>query len=297
MSAVRWTADRPWPGERAFLVALLCALALACLYQLASLLHVWPAGASVPAPPAVRLEQWVANQAASAGRLSVSRWHLFGQSVPGHDPRTAAQLAPDTTLQLVLKGIVAGDGPRQGWIIIADGQGADRYVAVGGAVSDGVTLDSVYPDRAVLSRNGTLESLRLPRAPAAGTQAADRPATTASAPGFLQAAPSLGIGSVSAKPAAARLDGPAQALLRDVRPVPVVEGGRWVGVRLQAGAYAPLLQQLGLQPDDVVVAVNGTAIDSAERAQTAAQGLLGAQSANVTVRRQGKTHHLQVRLQ
>ena len=86
------------------------------------------------------------------------------------------------------------------------------------------------------------------------------------------------------------------ALARQVSVMPVLENGRFIGVRLAGARDVPLIAQLGLQPDDVVTSVNGIALDSPERAQEIARNLAAASALNVTVRRNGKSENLSAAL-
>ena len=78
--------------------------------------------------------------------------------------------------------------------------------------------------------------------------------------------------------------------------MPVLENGRFIGVRLAGARDVPVIAQLGLQPDDVVTSVNGIALDSPERAQEVARSLAGASAVKVTVRRNGKSENLSAEL-
>jgi general secretion pathway protein C len=85
--------------------------------------------------------------------------HLFGVAADSGDPSSA----PATSANLALTGTLAGREPEQGWAIIgASGQSA-RVYATGAALPGGTKLVAVYPDRVILDRNGSRESLMLPR--------------------------------------------------------------------------------------------------------------------------------------
>jgi hypothetical protein len=72
---------------------------------------------------------------------------------PSGTPRTAADL--------LLAGTLATENPKTGLAIISDAGPAQVY-EVGASVGD-ASLHSVYRDRVVLSRNGRLETLALPK--------------------------------------------------------------------------------------------------------------------------------------
>jgi general secretion pathway protein C len=247
------------------------------------------------------LEQWAAGTALQSGQ-SLARWHLLGQALVANDMRSIAQSAPDTTLNLVLKGIVSAEDPKKGWVIIADGQNVDRRYVVGDAIGSDVTLDSIYSDRVILSRAGVLETLRLPKSQAlnAGqasttTSQTTQGSTTQNATTPYVQSP-ISLGGVDWNQTSAKLGVDVKALAQQVTVLPVIENGQIVGVRLQGSVDTPLVSRLGLQADDVVTAINGIALDSPSKAQAVAQSLATANSATVTIRRNGKIENLKVGL-
>jgi general secretion pathway protein C len=84
--------------------------------------------------------------------------------------------ATQTSMQLVLTGIIAGKDPRVGFAIVGENATAAKVHAVGDNVPGGAKLHSVYSDRVLLDRNGHLEYLTLPRtSSAASTPIRSRP--------------------------------------------------------------------------------------------------------------------------
>lgn len=305
---------------RAFALAALAVAALVLAVALARLGGVLLAfgGPAIPQAAPMTVEQLV--RGAESGAASLSSWHLFGNALPAADSRGVAA-APDTGLDLVLRGLFAGDDPKDGRAILVDGNGVERSVRPGDEVASGVTVDGVYPDRITLSRGGAIEALRLPRPeggaapqPAGGSgpggiaiqnrplppsmvpQAAGGTLPGMPAPGQPFVTPGVSTAAIDWNAATAKLGVDAQQLAREVSVLPVMEGGRFVGVRVQAGRDNPLAAKLGLQPDDVVTAVNGIPLDSPARAAEVARTLSQAQSAEVTVRRDGATRKLRVDL-
>src|SRR6185437_17129028 len=85
--------------------------------------------------------------------------HLFGTA-----PLANSTDAPPTNMQLVLTGVIAVKGhPDQGQAIIGANVADAKLYMVGTAISGGARLHAVYDDRVLLERNGTLETLMLPR--------------------------------------------------------------------------------------------------------------------------------------
>jgi general secretion pathway protein C len=296
--------------------AMVCALALALLAAAFAARLIWAAmglfADPVPPPTPMSVEQLTAE--AEAGAVNaVSQWHLFGVGLPARDTRSLASTAPDTGLQLTLRGIFAADDPKLGRAIIAAPGGADRGYSVGQEVSPGVSLDAVYPDRVMLLRDGALEALRLPRAdggvvasaPGTGSAAVAGPGQPRNTvpmravpvdqpPGAAQpfVNPVMSLGGVDWNKTTQGMNIDVAALAQQVQLLPVMENGQFVGVRLSAGPQQAMLEKLGLRPDDIVTAVNGQSITDPSRIQGIVAGLSTASRVSVQIRRNGKTETL-----
>lgn len=279
--------------------------------------HLWLAlDWNAPLPSADPVA--VAEPAQAAPPPSLANWHLFGNAQLPSDPRTLAN-APETTLPIDLRGVLAGDNPKQGRAIIADDSG-ERSVWVGREVAPGVVLDAVYPDRVALSRGGAIEVLKL-RAPQAAGGASSAPVPTAAratqgatamaAPNGSMATPSAPIdrtmfGQVTApvqpmqgvdmEKVKQQLGVDPATLANQITPLPVMENGKFVGVRLNGGQAATVLQKLGLQADDVVTAINGIPVTDPSRIGAAVGSLSQSSHVEVAVRRNGKPQTITVEL-
>ena len=171
--------------------------------------------------------------------------HLFGIAPDTGDPSDA----PATSANLALSGTLAGREPELGWAIIgATGQAA-RVYATGAALPGGAKLFAVYPDRVILDRNGSRESLMLPR-------------LSGGAGGNL--APRVAGQDPGGAPNASLADSVRQLLVQNpqaggdlLRPQPVFAGGSLRGYRVYPGRNRAQFAGLGLQPGDLVMAVNG----------------------------------------
>lgn len=249
---------------------------------------------------------------------SLSNWHLFGNAGLPVDNRALAN-APETQLPIDLRGVLAGEDPKRGRAFIADANG-ERGYNVGQEVAPGVVLDAVYADRVALSRGGAIEILKL-RTPAAAAQApsaasgsstrpaaaitpfttpgAAAPAATSNAPIdrtlFGQVtAPNLPMQGVDMDKVRQQLGVDPAVLANQITPLPVMENGKFVGVRLNAGQHAAVLGKLGLQPEDVVTAINGVPVTDPSRIGAAVAGLAQASRIEVQVRRNGQSQTLTV---
>jgi general secretion pathway protein C len=196
--------------------------------------------------------------------------HLFGIGAVA-----AGADAPTTSMPLILAGVIANPDPGKGVAIIGENAAVGKLYAVGAAIPGGVHLHAVYSDRVLLERNGALETLMLPH----------------SAPGR-PAAPQ------AAAPRAAAGRESASLLAGLARVQPVFNQGKLQGYRIfPGGAHgASAFSQLGLKPGDMIMAVNGTALDDAARAMEVLQTLSSSATATVTVSRNGQTQEVNLNL-
>jgi general secretion pathway protein C len=206
---------------------------------------------------------------------AVTNAHLFGAP-----PRPAqdASNAPETSMPLVLTGIIAGNDPQNGLAILGPNAQSAKVYAVGDNVPGGAKLHSVYSDRVVIDRNGQLESLALPHQTAANgppPSAAALPADNSSIERMRR--------MISEQP----------GLLTDVmRPQPVIDHGRMNGFRVYPGRNRMAFTRLGLRAGDQVTAINGTPLDDRDRSEQILHTLSSSSEAHVTVIRNGQTQDL-----
>lgn len=182
-----------------------------------------------------------------------------------------------TSLNLALFGIRQDQASGRGSAIIATPDGVQRSFAVGEEIVPGVTLTSVDFDSVTISRGGTPEQLFMDQSPAAQVVAPGPPAAPAAAPP-VQVAPAPGVA-----PAA-----PPPNLAAEIAFQPRVTGDSVTGLSVSPLGSGEGFRALGLRPGDVVVAVNGRRIDSAEKARSIPADLAGARRATVQVERDGR---------
>jgi general secretion pathway protein C len=209
---------------------------------------------------------------------SILNAHLFGVAAPvAGDPSSA----PATTLNLFLAGTIAGPDPVQGWAIIGENAQSARVVATGSSLAGGAVLKAVYPDRVVLELGGRLESLMLPRlSGAAGVYPARAASSDA---GAMIDAVRNAIGSQAGMARIGEI----------VRPQPVFANGALRGVRAYPGANRQLFMKLGLQPGDLVTAINGAQLDNVQRATETLRNL-GSESVQLTVIRHDQARQVSI---
>ena len=205
-------------------------------------------------------------------------WHLMGVALQGSQPvQTNTPVdAPETKLNLILKGALASNDPEHARAIIADPRGKEEQYAVGEQLPGNAELSEIHPDRVILKRNGRFETLRLPKDKRSSNTVASR--------------------TVSARPKASprqRLSSARQQLQRGspnlsnlVRATPKRgENGKTIGYTLSPGRDPDLFAQVGLQEGDVAIQINDIKLDNPTNSARALKSMQSGESVSVTVMR------------
>jgi general secretion pathway protein C len=196
--------------------------------------------------------------------------HLFG--LPPAPPPVDDANAPATSMPLVLVGTIAGVDPKNGLAIIGTTASNAKVYPVGDRVPGNARVHAVYADRVLLDRNGSIEALLLPRKITGSGAAAQLAPAGPSALDRVQRA-------ISNEP----------GLIADVlRPQPVFAEGKLRGYRVYPGQNTRAFATLGLRNGDLVLAINGTALDDPARGNEIFSSLGNSDQARVTVMRNGQ---------
>jgi general secretion pathway protein C len=206
---------------------------------------------------------------------SILRSNLFGRvavAANGAD-------APVTSIAMVLVGVIADADPARGYAILGASAAAVALHLVGDTLPGGARLHSVYPDRVLLDRGGTVEALMLPRQSTSLMPPPPMPVT------------------------ANALDR-VQKLVREnpgivgeiLRPQAVLADGKQRGYRVYPGPNQKAFEKLGLRPGDLVIAINGTSLDDPSRGGEIFGTLGSVAEARVTVVRGGSQQDLNLNL-
>jgi general secretion pathway protein C len=141
---------------------------------------------------------------------------------------------------------------------------------VGARVPGNARVHAVYIDRVLLDRNGAIEALMLPRK-------------------FTGNGPAPAVAGPSALDRVQRAISNEPGIVSDVlRPQPVFADGKLRGYRVYPGGNVRAFATLGLRNGDLVVAVNGTALDDPTRGNDIFTSLANTDQARVTVMRNGQ---------
>ena len=232
-----------------------------------------PDGSAAPPP--------VAAQAAAQGTdvRPIVMANLFGQSTPAAGSGTSA---PVTSLALVLVGVIADADPLRGFAILGPSAAAARMFLVGNVLPGGAKLHSVYADRIIIDRGGSLETLLLPRRQGAGV------ASIATAAPLSVVAPATRMQQIVQQ---------NPGVIGDIiRPQAVLADGRQRGYRVYPGPNQQAFGRLGLRAGDLVTAINGTPLDDAARSAEIFGTLASSAEARITVMRSGRQQDLVLNL-
>lgn len=258
-------------------------LVVAVAYLAAQL--VW---ALMPVPEAARWQAPSLPPPATSARAetnvqALADAHLFGAYQPAPSAQNAAE-APDTRLSLTLLGILSATAENESRALIGSSDGEEKPYAIGDDVIRGVSLQAIFPDRVVLSRNGTLETLRLNK---------DTPSTAEAPPPSHAAAADTTqmLGRIRDEV----MSDPSKAS-QYIRVQPANVNGQLKGFRIYPGRDRGAFNQLGLRPGDLVTSVNGVQLDDSQKALQMLTDLSKASSVSLTVERGGQTQTLNVTL-
>lgn len=194
--------------------------------------------------------------------------------------------APETRLNLVLKGVLAATPMHMASAIIAQGKNAKENVyGIGDKMPGGVTIKEIYPDYVMLERNGSLETLKLQKISGiSGIKSAGSSGRSFSG-GFKRGgatSPGMALNKIRTNILKNPTSFGDYAL-----PVVVKKNGKQIGYRLQPQDKGQLLQELGIQPDDVITQINGVRLNKPQNGISALRKLSTAKSLNIVVQRNG----------
>ena len=210
---------------------------------------------------------------------SIADAHLFGESSADANPVPVETVdAPDTRLNLKLRGTVATDDQSKAHAIIVGSTGNEDAFFIHDLIPGGAVLHRVLPDRVILNRGGILETLRLPEKSVGAVAGTPR---TRSATG--RVAPTL-------PTSVQNLVAPTATGFTDiVRPQPYMPNGQLQGYRVYPGRDRRAFASLGLQPGDLVTEINGMALNIPAQGSEAFSTLSNAAPVTLTVERNGQS--------
>jgi general secretion pathway protein C len=244
----------PLDSTLRLLVVVLAAFIAVMLGQLTWTLVEPQSVLPAPAPVALTLAEASADSG-QGGFAELASLSVFGSAAG--KPASAALNAPDTSLSWVLKGVLTDPDPARSAAILAPQGQPEKAYRVGASLPGNVRLEQVLADRVILARDGKLETLRLQRASLAASKAPAR--RTAALP---QVDSNL---TIAADGGVARIDreewmNNPQRFMEVVSATPVLIDGAMYGLEVSPARNAREFEAAGLQPGDVITAVEGTPV-------------------------------------
>jgi len=256
--------------------AVMVVLVIAIAWQLVQLtwllLDRGPAPQTAVMPPPMN----IAPVRSGVDIQSIVNAHLF--DVPAADTPANAADAPETQMNLVLSAVFAYADPTRGLAIIGESAQSAKVFAVGSMVRPGTRLHSVYIDRVILDRGGSLEALALPKRNSGAV--------------VINRAPPPPPQNQFTDNLRRMAETNPSAFAEIIRPQPVFANGVQRGYRVYPGRNRQQFTKLGLVPGDLVLSINGTPLDDPQRGAEIFNTMGSADRVTVTVERNGQSQEL-----
>ncbi len=266
-------------------------LIIACAYLLVEITWMFlPQGEKSVAPVQQKKQAVVSMQAQQNNFRKLTSANIFGVSKKAASQKQTK--APETKLNLTLKGVLAAKPMNRASAIIAQGKsGKEDIYSVGDRVPGGVLIKEIHSDYVVLERNGQLETLKLQKISGVGNFGST--ATFRNTANL----------SLNRSPGAALKEIRANILKNPTSfgdyalPVLVKENGKQIGYRLTPQKKGGLLSDLGIQRTDIITEINGVKLDKPQNGISALRKLSTAKNLNIVVKRNGAEVPLNISLQ
>jgi general secretion pathway protein C len=265
-------------------------LIVACAYLLVEITWMFLPQDDASMAPAQNRKQPVVNtprQQDSFRKLTSA--NIFGVSETAAPQQPSK--APETKLNLTLKGVLAAIPMELASAIIAQGKsGKEEIYSVGDKMPGNVLIKEIHPEYVVLERNGRLETLKLQKiSGVAGLEAANTSSLSSRRAG--------GSHAKQLKQIRSNIIKNPTSFGEYALPVVVKENGKQIGYRLKAQKKGELLAKLGIQSTDVITQINGVKLDQPQNGISALRKLSTATNLDIVVRRNGAEVPLNISLQ
>jgi general secretion pathway protein C len=216
---------------------------------------------------------------------------LFGQAAGPLSPLGGqVEAAPVSTLNLVLKGIVAVRPMRRALVVIAErGSATEQLYGQGEEISGNVVIREIHPDRVIISRAGILETLFLEgfKNPAPKPDSVARETRARANSDYIQPRGD-GINWLIKQDYWDGKLADVPGLAREVGVEVYSENSQQKGYRLVAVQNSKLLNTLGLLPGDILLSVNGRAMNSIQEGLAAYQQVKNGGQVTIEINRNGR---------
>lgn len=271
---------------------------------------VWPQPVSTPLTPS---HYSAASKASSTTSVqNIIEQFLFGKKTVTNKTNTAQQNevinnAPETRLSINLTGIVAVSNDDKAGIAIIESQGRQvSYLVEEVVQGTRAEVAQILPDRVILSVNGRFETLMLDgldfskkvSMPVLAAREAQDMGPQKIEQSELQinatADPDVKVAIIETREEL--LSEPGK-LFDYIRVSQAMSDGELIGYRLSPGKEPALFKQMGLQNNDLAVAINGYQLTDLQQAMAAINELRNTSDATITIERDGEQIDVQFSLQ
>ncbi len=232
--------------------------------------------------------------------IRISQKHVFGRaSSDSTTTERPKEAAPETRLNLFLQGVLAFSPPELAMAIIRSGNGDEKIYNIDDKIIGQATLKEVHPEHVIISRNGKLETLKLPEKVEAFTvNQPTRKKTTASRSRNQRGTPSH-LANLPSNPRKLRdhfIKNPT-TLAELVTTRPYRKNGKLIGYTIRPKQRRDILESHGLVAGDIVTEVNGIKLSSSQQGLKALRKLVKASSIELVVLRGGVETPISVSLE
>jgi general secretion pathway protein C len=181
--------------------------------------------------------------------------------------------------------------PEAGAAIIAVGRNPQQTYWTGDTIKDigNTTLYLVFADRVLLDRGGGRYEALYYKPDDGSRQALQPNSRVSQRTETSRAAP---VEPSTASSVADELSGVASTLLQHVTMAQAIEGGNVIGMRLQPRGDGQIFAQLGFEPGDILLDVNGLSVIDLRSGPALSQALTETNQASVRVQRNGTVEAL-----
>jgi general secretion pathway protein C len=196
--------------------------------------------------------------------------------------------------------VFAATDPKQAMAIIADARGEEKVYKKSETIFSGVKLYEIYPDKVILERGGSFETLSLPREEVSSSQPAyvsnrtARPTTRKT---------QSGVARTHTVRAGKRLEQLKEKLTnepaefwKEVRIEPVQDESNQIKGYTFNHNDQQVMRAMGLRPGDVIVEINGSPVSDPSVLSSLLTDLGSQQSISLGIERNGQRENLDIQM-
>ena len=232
---------------------------------------------------------------------TVANLHLFGMASQAPIVSDAPIEATETKLKLTLRGVFAATDPEHAMAIIADARGDEKVYKKSETIFSGVKLYEIYPDKVILERGGSFETLSLPRDETAGSSQTAYVSNRTARPTTRKT--QTGVARTRTVRAGKRIEQLREKLTtepaefwKEVRIEPVQDESNQIKGYSFNHNDQQVMRALGLRPGDVIVEVNGSPVSDPSVLSSLITDLGSQNSISLGIERNGQRENLNIQM-